>query len=100
MTFKDNLVQDLDTFFNIDEFAEEVEYRLLSDSTLVVVQFFEIESDLGDSMMVKLIARVGDIPNISKDGYFVINSEIFGVIDFSPDDQNIVLNVLLQKRNG
>ena len=99
MSLKDNLEADLGTFFNVDDFAVEVEYRLHSDSTKVVVQFFDIESDLGDSMMVKLIARVSDLPNISKDGYFLLRGDKYGVIDFTPDEQGIVLNALLQKRN-
>lgn len=97
MTFKNQLKSDLDTFLNDEEFAEEVFYFNGSTSTKVTVQFFDEESDLGDSMMRKLVCRVEDLPNISKDGYFLIQTVKFGILDFRPDEENRLQQVLLQK---
>ena len=98
MSFKNLLKSDLDVFLNEDEFAQEVYYFLGSSSTKVTVQFFDEESDLGDSMMRKLICRITDLPNISKENsYFLINTVKYGILDFNPDEENVMLYVLLQK---
>ncbi len=97
MSLKTYLKSDLDTFFNLDEFAQDVTYYLGSISSEVTVQFFDEESDLGDSMMRKLICRVSDVPSLSKDGYFIINGIKYGVIDFMPDEEGLIQQVILQK---
>ena len=97
MSLKTYLESDLDTFFNVDEFAEEVDYYLGSTVTKVVVQFFDEESDLGDSLYRKLIVRVSQLPSLSKDGYFAINGDDYKVLDFIPDEQNLIFNVITKK---
>lgn len=97
MSLKTYLNSDLDTFFNVDDFAEEVTYYLGSVTTDVVVQFFDDESDLGDSIFRKLIVKVVDLPSLSKDGYFAINGHNYKVIDFIPDEQNLVFNIITRK---
>ena len=97
MSLKTFLKSDLDVFFNIGEFAQEVDYYLGSISTTIAVQFFDEESDLGDSMMRKMVLRYDDLPNLSKSGYFVIDSEKYGVLDFVPDEERLVWNIILQK---
>jgi hypothetical protein len=97
MSLKTILEEDLVTFFNIDEFAEEVIYYLGAVSTPVVIQFFDEESDLGDSMFRKILVKVADLPTLSREGYFLIGGEKYGVIDFFPDEQNLINNVLTQK---
>lgn len=97
MSLKQYLKSDLDVFFNIGEFAEEVKYYLGGTSTDVEVQFFDEESDLGDSMLRKLIVRYDDLPNLSKDGIFLINDDKYGVLDFMPDEERLLWNVILQK---
>ena len=97
MTFQEAINQDLAVFFNTGEFAREVDYFLGSVSNKVVVQFFDEESDLGDSMMRKLVVKLDDIPNISRNGYFIIDGEKYGVIDFMPDEQGLIQQVILQK---
>ena len=97
MTLKNQLKSDLNEFFNEDDFAEEVKYYLGSVSSSVTVQFFDQESDLGDSMMRKMLCRVNDLPNLSKDGYFIIGVTKFGVIDFRPDEENVLMQIILQK---
>lgn len=97
MSLKSYLKSDLDTFFNVEEFGQTVDFYIGSTSTSVDVQFFDQESDLGDSMFKKMVMRVGDLPNISKQGYFIINNEKFGVVDFRPDEENLILQILLQK---
>jgi len=97
MSLKTQIASDLDTFFNIGEFAEEVEYSDGVNSSTVTVQFFDEESDLGDTMMRKLILKKEDLLTLSKDGYFIINSTKYGVIDFMPDEQMLIQQVILQK---
>ena len=97
MSLKTYLKSDLDTFLNVDDFGEEVDYYLGSVTTKVVVQFFDEESDLGDSLYRKLIVRVDDMPSMSKDGYFAINGDDYKVIDFIADEQNLIFNVITQK---
>ena len=97
MSLKTYLKSDLDTFFEIDEFAQDVSYYLGAVSSTVRVQFFDEESNLGDSMMRKLIVKKDDLPNISKDGYFLIDTIKYGIIDFRPDEENLLMQVLLQK---
>ena len=97
MSLKTYLESDLDTFFNVDEFAEEVDYYLGSTVTKVVVQFFDEESDLGDSLYRKLIVRVSELPSLSKEGYFAINGGDYKVLDFIPDEQNLIFNVITRK---
>jgi len=97
MSLKKILREDLDVFFNDEEFAEEVIYYLGATSTSVVVQFFDEESDLGDSLLRKMVVKVDDLPSISREGYFLINGAKYGIIDFFPDEQNLIYNVLTQK---
>lgn len=97
MSLKTYLESDLDTFFDVDDFAEEVDYYLGSNTTKVVVQFFDEESDMGDSIFRKLIVRVSDLPTLSEDGYFAIDGDDYKVLSFIPDEQNLVFNVITQK---
>ncbi len=97
MSLRDNLEKDLDVWFNVDEFARRVRFYVGTSSTEVAVQFFDEESDLGDSMMRKLIVKKSDLQNISKDGYFLIDGVRYGVVDYIPDEENLIYNVLLQK---
>jgi hypothetical protein len=98
MTFKEQLADDLSVWLNVDEFAEEIDYvDAVGLVTKVVVQFFDDESDLGDSMFRKLIARKTDLPTMSKNGYFLINGDKYGIVDFNPDEQDLLWNVLTQK---
>lgn len=97
MSFKDQIKADLDVFFNADEFAEEVEYYEGAISSSVIVQFFDEESGLGDSLIRKLIVKCEDLPNLSKSGYFDIKTIKYGVIDFVPDEQGLIFNVVLRK---
>ncbi len=48
-------------------------------------------------MMRKMVLRYDDLPNLSKSGYFVIDSEKYGVLDFVPDEERLVWNIILQK---
>ena len=97
MSLKTYLESDLDTFFNIGEFAEEVTYHLSAEITDVTVQFFDVESDLGDSMFRKLVVKVADLPTLSNQGYFLIDSKKYGVISFYEDEQSLIYNVLTQE---
>ena len=97
MSLKQNLKDDLKTFFNETEFAEEVVYHDGATSTTVIVQFFDEESDLGDSIFRKLIVEVSELPNLSNNGYFTIGGGDYAVIDFVPDEQNLIFNVITQK---
>lgn len=97
MSLKKNLKSDLAIFFTDDEFAEEVEYNLGTDSYPVTVQFFDEESALGDTMLRKVIAKFDEIQNISKDGYFRINGDKYGVISFMPDEQKLIQQIILRK---
>ena len=97
MGFKDQLKVDLDVFFDIDEFAVEVVYHLGKITTPVTVQFFDEESGLGDSLIRKLIVKYHDLPTLSKDGYFMIDEVKYGVIDFIPDEEKLIFNVILRK---
>lgn len=97
MSLKTSLSKDLEVFFNLDDFAEEVDYRLGSNTTKVVVQFFDEESDLGNSIFRKMIVRVEDLPSLSKEGYFAINGEDYKVLDFIPDEQNLIFNVVTRR---
>ena len=98
MDFKSYLESDLAVFLNTEEFAYTVEYHVGTDPVVEVeVQFFDEESDLGDSMMRKLVARVSDVPTISKNGFFMVEGDKYGIIDFRPDEENLILQVLLQK---
>ena len=98
MNFKSQLKSDFETvFLNKDEFAQEVKYYLGSTSTTVTVQHFDEESDLGDSMMKKMVCKVDDLPNLSEDGYFLIDTVKYGILDFRPDEENVMMQILLQK---
>ena len=97
MSLKNYLKSDLEAFFNVGEFAQEVSYYLGAISTTITVQFFDQESELGDSMMRKMVFKKDDLPNISKEGYFLINTIKYGVIDFRPDEENLLMQVILQK---
>ena len=95
--FKTQLKTDLDEFLDDEVFAQEVEYYLGSVSASVTVQFFDTESNLGDSMLLKMICRLTDLPNLSKDGYFLINTVKYGILDFRPDEENVLMQIILQK---
>lgn len=96
MTFKDQLKQDLSVFFNPDEFGTVVEYHLNGNHTNVPVQFFDEESELGDSRLRKMVFDINELPNISKNGYFIIGSDKYGVVDFKPDEEELLMQVILQ----
>jgi len=97
MSLKDYLAKDLEAFFSLNEFAQKVTYYLGAIPVDVDVQFFDQESDLGDSMMRKLVIKKADLPNLSKDGYFIINEVKYGVVDFMPDEENLIQQVILQR---
>ena len=97
MGFKDYLKSDLDTFLNVDEFAEEVKYHFKGTTTEVVVQFFDEESDLGDSMFRKIIVKVDDMPTMSNEGYFLIDNVQYGIISFYKDSQGLLYQILTQE---
>ena len=97
MSLKKHLKNDLNVFFSIDEFAQDVSYYLGAVSTTVRVQFFDEESDLGDSMMRKMVFKKDDLPNISKSGFFLIDTKKYGIIDFRADEENLIMQVILQK---
>jgi hypothetical protein len=50
MNFKDQIEQDLDVFFNLDEFAEEIDWD--QDTVVVVVE--ELESQEGDEIGTRI----------------------------------------------
>tara|TARA_R110000772_G_C13138329_1_gene423695 strand:- start:408 stop:665 length:258 start_codon:yes stop_codon:yes gene_type:complete len=81
----------------VDEFAEEVLYFDGSTSTTVTVQFFDQESDVADVSMRKLVCAFSDLPNLSTSGYFLINTIKYGVLDFMPDEENVMMQVILQE---
>jgi len=98
MSLKTQLKNDLAVFFNIDEFAYTVEYHQDGNIAIpVAVQFFDEESDLGDSMMRRLSVPVDKLPTLSRRGYFAINGDKYGVVDFMPDEEGLIFNVILQK---
>jgi len=97
MTLKSSLKKDLEVFFNVDEFADKVSYFIGSTSTDVTVQFYDEESAMGDTLLRKMVIPIDEIPNLSRDGYFIIGGNKYGVIDFFPDEQNLIFNVITQK---
>ena len=97
MSFQSQLKSDLAVFLNGDEFAYEVEYILNTTSTLLTVQFFDDESDVADTMVRKIVADYDDIPTISRSGYFVIDGDKYGVLDFRLDEEQLIMQIVLQK---
>ena len=97
MSFKNQLKIDLDEFLNDAEFAQEVKYYLGAVSTSVTVQFFDDESDVADTLIRKMLCRIDSLPSLSKDGYFLIDTIKYGVIDFKPDEEEVLMQIILQK---
>lgn len=97
MSFKDDMKNDLSEFLNEDEFAEEVHYFLGSVSAKVVVQFFDEESNLGNSLVRKVILRVSDLPNLSNEGIFKMKDGSYKVLSFIKEESGLIFNIITQK---
>jgi len=93
MSFKDEMVNDMDVFLNTDEFAREVIYL----GTFINVQLVEAYDENGKAFYTQMFCRASDIPDISDDSTFQIGGVAYGVVDFNIDDFNISADIYLNK---
>lgn len=99
MSFKDQVKRDLETVFfnNSDEFEQEVSYFDGADSTTLIVQMINEESDLVPHILRHISFPVDRLLGLSKSGYFTIDGEKYGVLDFYPDEEGLIMHVMTQK---
>lgn len=98
MNFKDDLLDDLQVFFDTDEFGQVVSYYINEDEPITFSsQLFDDESELTDTMVSKMVYNKDYLPNISKEGFFVINNNKYGILAFTLDEEKLLMQVMLQK---
>lgn len=94
MSFKDNLNNDLATFFNINEFAEEVVYISQSGGTINIDTVIEYLDDLymspeGNYRKAILFLKAQDVNTIYMDKVW-INSIEWKIISIENEDNQVI----------
>ncbi len=87
MTFKDNVLEDLDIFLNLDDFAETVNYTDSSGVSKEAPAIFLTKTDLllenmngTESSIPAVLVKKRDLPDVRNGDVFTINGTIYTVI--------------------
>ncbi len=91
MTFKDDLLNDLDIFFNDDEFAIEVTYNLVTFNGIYDNAF--IEDQQGqiqiETLEPQIMVKTSDVTGLTHGETMTVNSVAYKVKEIQPDGTGI-----------
>lgn len=99
MTLKADILTDLDTFLNTDEFAVQVTYN--STTINGIFDIFFVEDPQGETGVETKRAQVtvksSDVVGIAHDDTMIINSVTYNVIGVQPPDDTGLTDILLSE---
>jgi hypothetical protein len=98
MTFKDDLITDLDLFFNNSEFAVDVTYNAATIQGIFNDAFdAAVESEVGiESSVPQVKVRSSDVVAAVHNETMTINSVVYNIIGLNPDGTGITVVLLSQ----
>lgn len=98
MDFRDLVENDVnDVFLSGKEFNQTAIFKSKTTLKEIEVQFFESSLDQMDTTYFHAWCATSDVIGIAKNDTLEINSVIYGIMDFSPDEFQSGMNVFLQK---
>jgi hypothetical protein len=95
-TFKDDLTNDLDIFFNSEEFAVDVTYNAATIQGIFDAEFSSaVEGEMGvESTVPQVLLKTSDVPSVAHNETMTINSVVYKVIGIQPDGTGMTLILL------
>lgn len=98
LSFDELIKDDLKNTFLKGEFSQDVIYQTGSEIRTVTVQFFEESMDKIDANFNHAWCSFTDMPRVIKNkDTLIINNIKYGILDASPDEFQLGLNLYLQK---
>ena len=105
MSFKDNVLEDLDIFLNLGDFAQTVKYTNSSGVSKEIPAIFLIKTDLllenmngTESSIPAVIVRKRDLPDVKNGDVFTVNGTSYIVIQTEYKD-DLIIKAYLSKDN-
>ncbi|GAF85155.1 unnamed protein product [marine sediment metagenome] len=98
MTFKTDLIGDLDTFLANDEFAVDVTYNAVTFTGIFDDAFDSPNLDTGqiETTAPQVLVKDSDISGIAQDDTMTINSVVYNVTGIHPDGTGLTTIILSQ----
>ncbi len=96
MTFKNDLINDLDIFLNSDEFGVDVTYNTVTIQGIFDDEFSSaVQGEMGiESTVPQVLLKTADVPNVAHNETMTINSIVYKVIGIQPDGTGMTLILL------
>ncbi len=96
MTFKDDLTNDLDIFFNDDEFAIEIIFKTATIEGIFDNEFAQTaEGDIGvETTVPQVLVRSSDVSGDDHGETMTIDSVVYKIIGIQPDGTGMTLILL------
>jgi len=96
--FNEQLAKDTKDVFLTGDFSVQAIFKLDEAESNIRVQFFEEPLDKMGTTFYHAWCAYEDIPNFEKNkATLEINSIVYGIIDYSPDDTQMGVDLFLQK---
>jgi hypothetical protein len=97
MTFKDDMITDLDeTFLDNEEFAVDITYNAGTIQGIFDAEFSSaVEGEMGiESTVPQVQVKTTDVPGIAHNATMTINTIVYNVIGIQPDGTGMTLLLL------
>jgi hypothetical protein len=96
MTFKNDLINDLDTFLNSDEFADDITYNSVTIQGIFDDEFSSaVQGEMGiESTVPQVLVKTSDVVGIAHADLMTINSTVYKVIGIQPDGTGMTMLLL------
>lgn len=101
VSFKDRIKQDLDTFFNTNEFAEEIVYVTGSKVIPAIVDYVgdpEL-SGVNSSTQASITVKKSDVPNIEVMHEFNFDEHLW-IVDRIVQGDGYTMNFFVRRKEG
>ena len=96
LDFDAQLARDVRDIF-LQEFSQKAIYKSSTTLKIIDIQFFEEPLDKLSTSYFHAWCANDEIPNVAKNDTLQINSIVYGIVDFSPDEHQNGINLFLQK---
>ncbi len=96
MTFKSDLTDDLDIFFDNSEFAIDILYNAATIQGIFDNEFFEVvEGSIGvETTIPRVLVKSSDVVGAAHDETMTINSIDYNIVGVQPDGTGLTLIIL------
>lgn len=95
--FELQLKDDVKNIFLNGDFSVEAFYKPDSDNKLIRVQYFNESLDKMDTLYDHVWCSYDDLPTVAENDTLSIDGVLYGIIDSTPDEQNMGMNLFLSK---